>query len=99
MGVEALLRNIITPNAAIEAGYRTYRVEMKNGDLVEGFFVNEDPEAIVVRLPGQPDRRLPKSEIRQSKFIRRSLMPEGILDALAPEQVTDLFSYLMSLKG
>src|SRR5262249_51905211 len=28
MGLEALLRNIITPNAAMEAGYRIYRVEL-----------------------------------------------------------------------
>ncbi|HEY2573712.1 MAG TPA: LamG-like jellyroll fold domain-containing protein, partial [Verrucomicrobiaceae bacterium] len=99
MGLEALLRNIITPNAAMEAGYRIYRVELKSGDIVDAFFVNEDKDAVVVRLPGVPDRRIPKSEIRNTKYIRRSLMPEGILDALQPEMVTDLFAYLMSLKG
>lgn len=99
MGVEALLRNIITPNAAMEAGYRIFRVELKNGDIVDSFFVNEDKNAFVVRQPGLPDKRIAKSEVRSSKYIRRSLMPEGILDALPPEMVTDLFSYLMSLKG
>jgi putative heme-binding domain-containing protein len=99
MGLEALLRNIITPNAAMEAGYRTYRVELKSGDIVDAFFVNEDKDAVVVRLPGVPDRRIAKSEIRNTKYIRRSLMPEGILDALPPDMVTNLFAYLMSLKG
>jgi putative heme-binding domain-containing protein len=99
MGVEGLLRNIITPNAAMEAGYRTYRVELRNGDIVDAFFVNEDKAAFVVRMPGLPDRRIPKPEVRSAKFIRRSLMPEGMLDALQPEMVTDLFAYLMSLKG
>lgn len=99
MGIEGLLRNIITPNAAMEAGYRTYRVELKNGDIVDAFFVSEDKDAVVVRLPGLPDRRIPKTEVRSARFIRRSLMPEGMLDALQPEMVTDLFAYLMSLKG
>lgn len=99
MGVEAILRNILTPNAAMEAGYRIFRVELKNGDLLDGFFVSEDATGTVVRLPGLPDRRLPKSEIRKTQYLRRSLMPEGLLDGLAPEQVTDLFAYLMSLKG
>ena len=33
-----------------------------------------------------------------AKFLRRSLMPEGLLDAFTPEQVSDLFAYLKSLK-
>ncbi len=99
MGLEALLRNMITPNAAMEAGYRIFRVELKNGDIVDSFFVSEDKDAFVVRQAGLPDKRIPKSDVRSKKYIRRSLMPEGILDALPPEMVTDLFSYLMSLKG
>ena len=45
------------------------------------------------------DRRLPKADIRSTKFIRRSLMPEGLLDALQDKQVADLLAYLMTLKG
>ncbi|MCF7788055.1 MAG: DUF1080 domain-containing protein [Prosthecobacter sp.] len=99
MGLEGVLRNILTPNAAMEAGYRIYRVEMKNGDLIDAFFVSEDKDATVVRMPGFPDRRLDKKDIRSTKFIRRSLMPEGLLDALQDQQVADLLAYLMTLKG
>jgi len=99
MGLEAVLRNILTPNAAMEPGYRIYRVEMKNGDLIDAFFVSEDKQATVIRQPGAPDRRLNKSDIRSTKFIRRSLMPEGLLDALQEQQVADLLAYLMTLKG
>ena len=45
------------------------------------------------------DRRVPFSEIRRTQYLRRSLMPEGLLDGLTPTQVTDLFAYLLSLKG
>jgi putative heme-binding domain-containing protein len=99
MGLEAVLRNILTPNAAMEPGYRIYRVEMKNGDLIDAFFVSEDKDAVVIRQAGLPDRRLPKADIRSTKFIRRSLMPEGLLDALQDQQVADLLAYLMTLKG
>jgi putative heme-binding domain-containing protein len=98
MGLEAVLRNILTPNAAMEPGYRIYRVEMKNGDLVDAFYVSEDKDAVVVRQAGLPDRRIAKAEIRGAKFIRRSLMPEGLLDALPDAQVADLLAYLMTLK-
>jgi putative membrane-bound dehydrogenase-like protein len=98
MGTEAILRNILTPNAAMENGYRIYRVELKNGDLVDAFFVSEDKDAVVVRLPGTPDRRIPRADIRSAKFLRRSLMPEGLLDGISEQQVSDLFAYLLSLK-
>ncbi len=99
MGLEAVLRNILTPNAAMEPGYRIYRVEMKNGDLIDAFFVSEDKNATVIRMPGLPDRRLDKKDIRSTKYIRRSLMPEGLLDALQEQQVADLLAYLMTLRG
>ncbi len=99
MGLEAVLRNILTPNAAMEPGYRIYRVEMKNGDLIDAFFVSEDKDATVIRQPGLPDRRLNKTDIRSTRFIRRSLMPEGLLDALPEQSVADLLAYLMTLKG
>jgi putative membrane-bound dehydrogenase-like protein len=99
MGLEAVLRNILTPNAAMEPGYRIYRVEMKNGDLIDAFFVSEDKNATIIRQPGLQDRRLDKKDIRSTKFIRRSLMPEGLLDTLQDQQVADLLAYLMTLKG
>ena len=98
MGPEAILRNIIQPNAAMENGYRIYRIELKSGDLVDALFVSEDKAAVVVRLPGSEDRRIPKSDIRSAKYLRRSLMPEGLLDSMMPEQVSDLFAYLKTLK-
>ncbi len=98
MGTEALLRNILTPNAAMEAGYRIFRVELGSGDIVDSFFVSEDPAAIVVRIPGAEDRRIPRSDIRKTTYLRRSLMPEGLLNAMQPQDVSDLFAYLKTLK-
>ena len=98
MGTEAILRNILTPNAAMESAYRIYRVEQKDGSVLDTFFVNEDKDAVIVRLPGAPDQRIAKKDIVRTTFLRRSLMPEGLLDAMSEQQVSDLFAYLMSLK-
>lgn len=98
MGLEGVLRNILTPNAAMEPGYRIFRVEMKNGDIVDAFYVSEDAQSYVTRQPGTPDRRIEKKEVRSTRYIRRSLMPEGLLDSLPEEAVADLLSYLMTLK-
>jgi len=99
MGLEAVLRNLLTPNAAMEPGYRIYRVELTNGDLVDAFFVSEDKDAVVVRQAGLPDRRIARAEIRSTQFLRRSLMPEGLLEALPDPGAADLLAYLMTLQG
>ncbi len=98
MGTEAILRNILTPNAAMENGYRIFRVEKTDGSIVEAFFVSEDKNAVVIRLPGAADQRLERKDIRSTKYLRRSLMPEGLLDTMTDPQATDLFAYLLSLK-
>jgi putative heme-binding domain-containing protein len=98
MGTEALLRAVLTPNAAMEAGYRTYRVELKNGELVDGLFVRQDADSIVLRRPNSEDLRIAQDDVRRAEFLRVSLMPEGLLDSLSASDATDLFTYLNTLK-
>jgi putative heme-binding domain-containing protein len=97
-GTEALLRNILTPSAAMESAYRTFRVVATDGSVREGFLVEESADSLVLRTPGAEDRRIPRSEIRSTTYLRRSLMPEGLLESLPPEQVSDLFAHLNSLR-
>ena len=98
MGPEAIIRNILTPNAAIEPGYRIFRVTLKDGSLLDAFFVSEDKNAVVVRQMGAEDRRIERKDIASTQFLRQSLMPEGLIDSLSDLQRKDLLSYLMSLK-
>lgn len=97
-GLEALLRNILTPNAAVEAGYYRYRVETVDGELLEGFLASQTDDAILLRQQNAEDHRIPRLRIKHAAFTRQSLMPEGLLEALPPEQVRHLFAYLRTLK-
>ncbi len=98
MGAEAILRNILTPNAAMESGYRIFRVEQRDGSVLDAYFVSEDKDAVVIRLAGAADQRIPKKNIVKTSYLRRSLMPEGLLAGMNDQQVSDLFAYLLSLK-
>ncbi len=98
LGVEALLRNILTPNAAMEPGYRAFRVETKDGELQDGLLVAQDAEAIVLRRQRLEDLRIPQSTVKRAWYTKLSMMPEGLLDAYQPKDVSDLFAYLKTLK-
>ncbi len=97
MGTAAILRNILTPNAAMEAGYRVYQVRLTDGTVKEGFLASQDAGSIVFRMPGLPDERISRTQIQQARYLNRSLMPEGLLDNLPDETVRDLLAYLLSI--
>jgi len=97
LGTESVLRNVLTPNAAMEGGYRTFRVVTFDGRIVQGLLVAQDEESVVVRQPNTSDVRIAKNAIERAGFLNRSIMPEGLLEGLERQQVSDLFAYLRSL--
>ena len=96
-GTEALSRNVLTPSAAMEGGYRNFRVLSKSGRVVQGLLVSEDDEAVVLRMPETADRRIEKSDIAQAGFTSLSVMPSGLLEPMTPQEVSNLITHLHSL--
>ncbi|MBA3483911.1 MAG: DUF1080 domain-containing protein [Pirellulales bacterium] len=94
-GVEALLRNILTPSAAMESGYRNFLVLTRDGLIVDGLLVSRDEQSIVLRRPERADAVFPLAEVVRADFSTSSVMPEGVLQSLKPQEVSDLFSYLL----
>jgi putative membrane-bound dehydrogenase-like protein len=98
MGTESLLRALLTPNAAMEAGYRAFRVELMDGEVLDGMLVSEDQNAMVLRRVNSEDLRIPQNQIKRAAYTKLSLMPEGLLEGLEAQEVADLFAYLQTLK-
>jgi len=97
-GLEAVLRNVLTPNAAMEAGYRMFRAETKDGDVIEGLLAAQDADSVTLRQPNTEDQRLLRANLKRAAFLRTSVMPEGLFDALQTQQVSDLLAYVLTLK-
>jgi putative membrane-bound dehydrogenase-like protein len=97
-GIEALLRNILAPNAAMEAGYRRFRIETRDGEVQEGLLVSQDENTMVLRQINSEDLRIPRSGVKRAGFTKVSMMPEGLIEPLPAGQVSDLFAYLKALK-
>jgi putative membrane-bound dehydrogenase-like protein len=98
MGVESLLRNVLTPNAQLESGYYRHDITLKDGGLASGFLASETPKLIVLRQIGADERAIPADQVKEHTISKRSLMPEGLIDGFGEKQVADLFAYLLSLK-
>ena len=96
-GVEAILRHVLTPSAAMEGGYRSFRVVTRDGRVIQGLLVSRDADAIVIRQPDVADIRIAVRDVADADFMGISIMPEGLLEAMQPGEVSDLFAHLKSL--
>ena len=66
--------------------------------MLDGRLMSEDQDAFILRRASTADLRVERSTVLRSRFTKLSVMPEGLLDAMKPEEVSDLFAYLKTLK-
>ncbi|MFN0069376.1 MAG: LamG-like jellyroll fold domain-containing protein, partial [Limisphaerales bacterium] len=97
-GIEALLRNVLLPDAAMEAGYRRFRVETADGEITEGLLAAQDAESVTLRQQNAEDQRLPRALLKRAGFVRGSVMPSGLLEALNDDDARALLTFLLTLK-
>jgi putative heme-binding domain-containing protein len=91
-----LVASILDPNAAIEARYLAYNAKSKDGTSTAGIISAESTHAIVLRAPGGMESKIARTDLEQLTALNTSLMPEGLEQAIPPNAMADLISYLRS---
>jgi putative heme-binding domain-containing protein len=89
-----MLTSVVDPNAEIREGYENYLVTTKDGRSLSGFLADQDKNVVVLRGFDNADLMLKRDDIAKLEPAGRSLMPEGLLDELEPQEIRDLFAYL-----
>ncbi|WP_373650365.1 PVC-type heme-binding CxxCH protein [Schlesneria sp. DSM 10557] len=94
--IRQMLLHIVNPSAEIREGFETQVAVLKDGRVVTGFLVEQDPQTVTLRSPDGQTISLERSELDELNKSRKSLMPEGQLKDLSEEQLRNLFAYLRS---
>jgi putative heme-binding domain-containing protein len=92
---EYLLQHIVDPSAAVPSEYRVFTVLTGDGRLLNGVVPEETARTLTLQTPTERlviDRR----DIEELKATSASMMPDGQLDQLTPQQRRDLFAYLQA---
>ena len=92
-----LERSLVDPDAEILAQNRTYRVVTRDGTVVTGRLLNHDVFTIQL-MDVQGPRTFQKANLKESGFVEKSPMP-SYRGKLSAQELADLVSYLVSLKG
>jgi putative heme-binding domain-containing protein len=93
-----ILESIVTPSKTIAPLYRTTVVELRNGSSEAGFVRARGVNDIVLAVPNGQSMKIKLADIAAEKTLLTSMMPEGLLQGLTPQEAADLVAYLASLK-
>ena len=92
--LEYLLMNIIDPSSVVPKQFTTSVIALDSGRVITGVVIGQTENAITVQTDKE-QLTIARDEIEQIRNSGKSLMPDGMIDALTPEQVRDLFAFMM----
>ncbi|MBL7871782.1 MAG: PmoA family protein [Cyclobacteriaceae bacterium] len=92
--IDYLLNNLIEPSSEIQDDYRMVVITSRDGRTYSGNIIVENDRQVTLRVIGQDQLVLNKSDIQSRETATTSLMPEGLLQTLTDKEVLDLVAYL-----
>lgn len=95
---EQILESILAPSKIIAPQYRPTVVELRDGTTQVGFVLARSDRDLSLTIPTGQTLQLKLAEVRSENPLPASLMPEGQLQGLTPQEAADLIAYLASLK-
>jgi putative heme-binding domain-containing protein len=91
-----LLASIVDPSAVIRREYLSHVIQTTDGRVLTGLIVERTPGKLTFVNAKAERVSLAPSQIESLSESPVSVMPEGLLNGMRPQEVRDLFGYLQS---
>jgi len=92
--LDYILLNSVDPSYDVPDGYKMVMIQTVDGRLVNGVIAEEDNQRVVLKTVEQPTVVIAKEDIEARKISPKSMMPDGQLEQMKPQEVIDLIKYL-----
>jgi putative heme-binding domain-containing protein len=93
-----LLEAILFPSARLEQAYRSTKVRLQDGEVLQGLVVSETPKELVLQVSADQRRSIETSEIELREPSNVSIMPAGLETQLSLQELSDLIAFLENAK-
>jgi putative heme-binding domain-containing protein len=93
--LDYVLDNVLDPSAIVPREYKVHVLRLADGRVLQGVIAEETPQTLSVRTANETVH-VPTAEIESRKESPLSMMPEGLFDRLAADEIRDLVAYLAS---
>ena len=92
-----LFTALLFPNRDVSPLYHTTLVETASGKILSGLVIYESVEGLTLRDSTNQTIRIEAADIDARRDLPTSLMPDGLLETLQPQDLADLYAYLQTL--
>jgi putative membrane-bound dehydrogenase-like protein len=91
---EALLVDILDPNAAIDGNYVNYTVITRNGKTLTGMIAADTGSSVTLKRAENQTETVLRQDIEEIRSSGVSLMPEGLEQQVSVREMADLIHFL-----
>jgi putative heme-binding domain-containing protein len=95
--LDYILSNVLDPSAVMANEYRMQLIQTADGRVLNGIVKAEDAAGVTLQTATE-QVVVPKDEIEVRQTTPNSMMPDGLLAQLTPQEVRDLVAYLRGAK-
>jgi putative heme-binding domain-containing protein len=92
---DQLLSNVFDPSLVIGPGYQAVTVTTLKGRALTGLLVEDNAMRVVLKVQGGKQEVIARKEIETVDVSKLSLMPEDVEKQLKPQEIADLFAFLV----
>lgn len=93
---EEILTHVLDPNRTVDARFRLYLVETKDGKSATGIIQHETPTSLTLRPPFGQATTLPRTNIARIEGLEQSMMPDGLEEGLSLQDMADLLQFVLT---
>jgi putative heme-binding domain-containing protein len=93
-----LLASIVDPSAVVRKEFINYNIETSDGRVLNGLVAEQNGSSVTLAVAKNEKTTVSRDKIVSMRESEISLMPEGLMHGLTPQERRDLFSYLQSEK-
>jgi putative heme-binding domain-containing protein len=90
-----VLIHILDPNREVSPNYLEYTVVLKDGRLLTGIIAAETDASVTLRRAQGGEDTVFREEIEEIVSGGKSLMPEGVEQKIAKQEMADLIAFLL----
>jgi len=93
---EELLDSLLNPSARVEPQYAAYNIRTKDEKTYTGIVVKRSEKELILHDAENKEIRIEGENVESVRPSRLSLMPDGQMAGLTPQEAADLLQYLAS---
>jgi putative heme-binding domain-containing protein len=94
--LDYIIESTLNPSAKVKEGYHGFAFTMKDGVVMSGIPSRETATDVIIKIGPGAELPLAKANLIKKENIG-SLMPQGLIDALKPNEKRNLFAFLSQI--